>query len=119
MGTSPLNEAFRDRFRPVNVPYASEKELTAIIAGETGCDQAVAGRLAKVFDELKNRVASDDPVEEDVLSIRNLVRAAEEITDNPVKEVAIATSNISDGIDDEYTRKIVADVVATIYGERR
>jgi MoxR-like ATPase len=119
MGTSPLNEAFRDRFRPVNVPYASEKELTAIIAGETGCDQAIADRLAKVFDELKNRVASDDPVEEDVLSIRNLVRAAEEITDNPVKEVAIATSNISDGIDDEYTRKIVSDVVATIYGERR
>jgi hypothetical protein len=74
--------------------------------------------LARVFEELKNRVNSDDPIEEDVLSMRNLIRAAKESVDNPKDEVEIATSNISEGIDDEYTRNIVADVVATIYGER-
>jgi MoxR-like ATPase len=118
MGTSPLNEAFKDRFRPINVPYAKTDVVAGIVVAESGCKEEIAFRLARVFEELKNRVNSDDPIEEDVLSMRNLIRAAKESVDNPKDEVEIATSNISEGIDDEYTRNIVADVVATIYGER-
>lgn len=118
MGTTPMNEAFKDRFRPINVPYASTHVVTGIIIAESGCALEVAERLALVFHELKNRAASDDPIEEDVLSMRNLIRAAKEAVDNPTNELKIAISNLSEGIDDEYTRKIVADVVSTIYGER-
>ncbi|MGI6657792.1 MAG: AAA family ATPase [Dethiobacteraceae bacterium] len=118
VGTSPLNEAFQDRFRSINVPYAKTEAIADIIVAESGCNKKVALRLARVFEELRNRVNSDDPIEEDVLSMRNLIRAAKESVDNPKDEVEIATSNISEGIDDEYTRNIVADVVATIYGER-
>jgi nitric oxide reductase NorQ protein len=118
VGTSPLNEAFQDRFRSINVPYAKTEAIADIIVAESGCNKKVALRLARVFEELRNRVNSDDPIEEDVLSMRNLIRAAKESVDNPRDEVQIATSNISEGIDDEYTRNIVADVVATIYGER-
>lgn len=118
MGTTPMNEAFKDRFRPINVPYATTEVVAGIIVMESGCTAEVAVRLAKVFEELKSRANSDDPIEEDVLSMRNLIRAAKEIVDNPEEEIYIATSNLSEGIDDEYTRKIVADVVATIYGER-
>lgn len=114
-GTRQLNEAFRDRFRAINVPYLPENALADVIVNQTNISRDVAANMAKIFHTLAQRVDNGDILEE-ALSVRALVRAAREIRDGmPVKETIL--SNLCEGIDDPYTAQVVKEVVDSRLGD--
>lgn len=108
-GTRQLNEAFKDRFREIKVPYLPEDTLAQIISSQTGLRNEIAFSMAKIFHVLAGRVENGDVLEE-ALSIRSLLRAAREIQDGmPAKDAVL--SNLCEGIDDPYTAQVVREVV--------
>lgn len=108
-GTRQLNEAFKDRFREIKVPYLPEGMLARMISSQTGLKEEIARSMAKIFHTLADRVENGDVLEE-ALSIRALMRAGREIQDGmPAKDSVL--SNLCEGIDDPYTAQVVKEVV--------
>lgn len=109
-GTRQLNEAFKDRFREIKVPYLPEHLLAQIIAERTGIQEEIAGEMAGIFHLLAGRVDNGDLTEE-ALSIRSLLRAAREIVEAKIPPKDALVSNLCEGIDDPYTASVVKEVV--------
>jgi MoxR-like ATPase len=107
-GTRSLNEAFKDRFREIKVPYLPENLMAEIIA-KNGIDANIAATMAAIFHALTKRVDNED-ITDEALSIRSLIRAGREIEAgfNP-KEALL--SNLTEGIDDDLTARVVREVI--------
>lgn len=109
-GTKPLNEAFQDRFRSVQVPHLGSSKLAELIQHETDCKESTAKRLSDVFSSLAKGVENGD-LSERVLSVRSLFRVAREEMDGCGTLKHIALSVLTDGINDQYEIDKIKDVV--------
>jgi MoxR-like ATPase len=107
-GTRSLNEAFKDRFREIKVPYLPENVMAEIIA-QNGVEINIAATMASIFYALVKRVDNED-ITDEALSIRSLIRAGREIEAgfNPKDAVL---SNLTESIDDDLTAKVVKEVI--------
>jgi len=108
-GTKPLNEAFQDRFRSIQVPHLPEEKLTELIVNKTACFNSVAEKLAKLFSSLAGRVKNGD-ISERVLSIRGLFRIAREEMDGVGDLKKITISVMTEGIGDKYEVDQIKDI---------
>ncbi|MCL6639434.1 MAG: AAA family ATPase [Firmicutes bacterium] len=109
-GTKKLNEAFQDRFRSVHVPHLPQDQLAVLICEETGCKEAVSLKLAALFGELAQGVKNGD-ISENVLSVRSLFRVAREEMDGCGTLKVVATSVLTEGMDDDFKKKQVSDII--------
>lgn len=109
-GTKPLNEAFQDRFRSVQVPHLSADKLAELILKETDCKESTAEKLARLFGALAEGVLNGD-LSEKVLSVRALFRIAREEIDGCGTLKSIATSVLTEGLDDKFEAEQVTDIV--------
>jgi len=109
-GTKPLNEAFQDRFRSVQVPHLPEEKLAELIVSKTNCPSNTAEKLSKVFDSLAGRVKNGD-LSERVLSIRGLFRVAREEKDGVGNLRKIAVSVMTEGLGDKFEIDQVKDII--------
>jgi MoxR-like ATPase len=109
-GTKTLNEAFQDRFRSVQVPHLSNKQLADLIVSEIGCKDSTAGKLSDIFSKLAEGVKNGD-YDEKVLSIRALFRIAREEIDGCGSLKAIAVSVLTEGLNDKFESDQVRDLV--------
>lgn len=114
-GTHPLNEAFQDRFRSVQVPHLPQGVLAELIRSKTGCPEAVAAQLAGVFNALSERVKNGD-ISERALSVRSLLRAAREHMDGYGELKEVARSVLVEGIEDKFEAEQVADLIEAHLG---
>lgn len=114
-GTHPLNEAFQDRFRSVQVPHLPQNTLAELIRTKTGCPEGVAAQLANVFAALSERVKNGD-ISDRVLSVRSLLRAAREHMDGYGELREIARSALVEEIDDKFEADQVADLIEAHLG---
>lgn len=112
MGTRPLNQAFRDRFRGVQVPGVSKAVLEKILSRYA--DSAVCSTLAEIYQSLYEAVYSPvgATLTESCLSVRALIRAAEEITLGIGNPNEIIVSCLTEFIEDEGERTRVRDLVS-------
>ncbi len=112
MGTRPLNQAFRDRFRGVQVPGVSKAVLEKILSRYA--DSAVCSTLAEIYQSLYEAVYSPvgATLTESCLSVRALIRAAEEITLGIGNPNEIIVSCLTEFIEDEGERTRVHDLVS-------
>lgn len=112
MGTRPLNQAFRDRFRGVQVPGVSKAVLEKILSRYA--DSAVCSTLAEIYQSLYEAVYSPvgATLTESCLSVRALIRAAEEITLGIGSPNEIIISCLTEFIEDEGERTRVRDLVS-------
>ncbi|AEG14504.1 ATPase associated with various cellular activities AAA_5 [Desulfofundulus kuznetsovii DSM 6115] len=109
-GTKPLNEAFQDRFRSVQVPHLESERLADLIVQETGCKESVSRKLANLFSELAKGVANGD-YSERVLSVRSLFRIAREEMDGCGTLKTVAISVLTEGLGDKFEIDQVTDIV--------
>lgn len=107
-GTKRLNEAFLDRFRSIQIPYLSQKQMTDLLANYT--DIATAGKLADVFLGLAERVKNRD-LSDRVLSFRSLIRAAREYSLGLGRLREIVMSNLTEALDDQFEVSVIKDIV--------
>lgn len=112
MGTRPLNQAFRDRFRGVQIDGISEGALKKIL--NKYADPAVCNTLAEIYQSLYEAVYSPvgATLTENCLSVRALIRAAEEITLGIGSPSEIITSCLTEFIEDQSERTRVHDLVS-------
>ncbi|MCL6477060.1 MAG: AAA family ATPase [Peptococcaceae bacterium] len=109
-GTKSLNEAFQDRFRSIQVPHLSSSQLASLISQETGCKDANSRKLAELFEKLVQGVANGD-FSERVLSIRALFRVAREEMDGCGMLKAVATSVLTESLNDKFEVDQVSDII--------
>ncbi len=114
-GTKALNEAFKDRFRPVKVPHLKETLLAELISEKTKCNESVAEKLAILFKALAEGVENGD-LPEAVLSVRSLFRIAREEVDGCGTLKSIATSVLTEGLEDDFEAKQTSDVIEAHLG---
>lgn len=108
-GTKSLNEAFQDRFRSIAIPHLKEKTLKALLESK-GCGKNEAKNLASLFNVLADRTKNGD-ISERTLSIRSLFRVFREHQDTGESLKKIALSVLTDGVDDDFERSQVKDVI--------
>ncbi len=113
-GTKTLNEAFQDRFRSVQVPHLPGETLAGLIAQETGCDELSARKLADLFGELTKGVENGD-LSERVLSVRALFRIAREEMDGCGNIKKVASSVLTDSLNDKYEADKINDLVNAVF----
>lgn len=109
-GTKPLNEAFQDRFRSVQVPHLTTGLLSNLISTQTGCKKSTGDKLADVFQRLSGGVANGD-ISERVLSVRSLFRAAREEEYGYDNLKNITMSVLTEGLGDQFERDQIKDIV--------
>lgn len=109
-GTKVLNEAFQDRFRSVQVPHLSSKQLSDLIVSEVGCKESTAEKLSDIFGKLAEGVKNGD-YDERVLSVRSLFRIAREEIDGCGSLKAIAVSVLTEGLNDKFESDQVKDII--------
>lgn len=109
-GTKPLNEAFQDRFRSVQVPHLPTNALAALITDQTRCNASTGAKLAEVFKKLSDGVANGD-ISEKVLSVRSFLRIAREDQYGYSNLKGVAMSVLTEGLFDQFERDQVKDVV--------
>ncbi len=111
MGTRPLNNAFRDRFRGIQVQGISHETLLDLL--ETKVQKDIAKTLAAIYEDLYSSVYSPTgaTLTENCISLRSLLRAAEEVNMGvaPVKEIIV--SCLTESIESEAERTQVKDLV--------
>lgn len=112
MGTRPLNQAFRDRFRGVQVPGVTSEVLKQILSKYA--DSTACNTLAEIYQRLFDSVYSPTgaTLTESCISVRALIRAAEEISLGIGDPKDIVTSCLTEFIEDESERTRVFDLVS-------
>jgi MoxR-like ATPase len=112
-GTKPLNEAFQDRFRSIQVPHLSAELLGDLIVEQTGSTREVGEKLANLFEHLSERAKNGD-LSERILSVRALFRIAREAADEALPLKAIAKSVLTEGLNDSYEIDAVSDIIEVV-----
>lgn len=111
MGTRPLNKAFRDRFRGIQVPGITENTLLDLLA--QWVDNDTANKLSKVYKTLYDSVYSPvgATLTESCLSLRALLRAAEEYSIGIGTLKSIVVSCLTESIESDQEREQVKDLI--------
>jgi len=112
MGTRPLNQAFRDRFRGIQVSGINEDILKRILSRYA--DSATCESLAGIYKSLYEAVYSPvgATLTESCISVRALIRAAEEISLKIGEPGKVIISCLTEFIEDEAERTRVRDLVS-------
>jgi len=111
MGTRPLNNAFRDRFRGIQVQGISRNTLIDLLRQKV--DGKTATKLADIYESLYDSVYSPTgaTLTESCISLRCLLRAAEEISMGIASQKDIIVSCLTESIESESERTQVKDLV--------
>ena len=111
MGTRPLNNAFRDRFRGIQVQGISRNTLIDLLRQKV--DGKTAAKLAEIYESLYDSVYSPTgaTLTESCISLRSLLRAAEEISIGIASPKEIIVSCLTESIESESERTQVKDLV--------
>lgn len=115
-GTRQLNEAFRDRFREIEVPHLPEGLLAGVFVERTGIEERLAAEMARLFHQIAGRVENGD-ITEEALSVRSFLRAAREVVELGVPPKEALTSCLCEAVDDPHTRAVVRELVDSRFAE--
>ncbi len=115
VGTSDLNQALCSRFHDVKMNYPSPETIEKVLASNVPtADCGVLRNIAAIYNKLKRRVESGE-LDQDVISIRSLIRAAEESTVfGGTKEVVFDC--LQSGIYDSNALSVIGDIVEAHFG---
>ncbi|MFD2045236.1 AAA family ATPase [Ornithinibacillus salinisoli] len=113
VGTVPLNEALKNRFVVIEVPYIEGEQLKNLIQTNTKlADEATIDLFVKLSSDLINAV-SQGKLSEDAASIRALLDACDLAVLIPSKR-AIQRS-IIDKLDEEREREFIKNLTETLF----
>ncbi|MUK88398.1 AAA domain-containing protein [Ornithinibacillus sp. L9] len=113
VGTVPLNEALKNRFVVIEVPYIEGEQLKALIKSNTSLsDETTIDLFIKLSGDLIQAV-SQGKLSEDAASIRALLDACDLSVLIPAKR-AIQRS-IIDKLDEEREREFVKNLTETLF----
>lgn len=107
VGTAPLNQALEDRFRRVDVPYPPKEVVAELLP-------SYQTELSELYSRIVKRVESGE-LDEEVISIRTLIRCAEELTLLGSSLPLTIISNICSGMQDRNARQIIEDIVKSMF----
>jgi len=107
IGTAPLNQALEDRFRRVDVPYPPKEVVMKLLPYHDR-------ELSELYSRIVQSVESGE-LDDDVVSIRNLIRCSEEIEILGGDRKKIIVSAICSGLQDRSARQIIADIVESMF----
>lgn len=111
MGTRPLNNAFRDRFRGIQVQGVSRETLLELLQEKVSEDISI--KLADIYEALYDSVYSPTgaTLSENCISLRSLLRAAEEISMGIGSQKDIIISCLTESLENTSERTQVRDLV--------
>lgn len=113
VGTVPLNEALKNRFIVIDVPYLEGDQLKGLIQDATQLkDQSMIDLFVKLSSDLINAVAQGK-LAEDAASIRALLDACDLSTVIP-PERAIRRA-ITDKLEEEREKALVKNMAGTLF----
>lgn len=114
VGTTPLNEALKNRFVVVEVPYVQGDQLYHLLKRQSKCTDE---RLLRSYVELSAdfiRMVKTGQVSEEVASIRGLLDACDlTCYMPPLRSIKRA---IVDKLDDQREKDLVTNMAETIFG---
>lgn len=114
IGTVPLNEALKNRFISIDVPYLQGEHLTKLLQEQSAQKDAKLIRLLVQLSEDLIFQTTAGQLSEDAASIRALLDAADLSVYLPV-ERAIQRA-ITDKLEDQREKAIVHNIVETLVG---
>lgn len=111
VGTSPMNEALKNRFVSFPVPYLSGKALTDVIEAEyPNVEKTLIDTMLNIVNDLKKQV-KNGLLSDEAASIRSLLDAIGLAEHIPVKRAVQYA--IAEKLDDQIERKLVTELVDT------
>ncbi|QUW22376.1 MoxR family ATPase [Sporosarcina sp. Marseille-Q4063] len=111
VGTSPMNEALKNRFVSFTVPYLSGEALKDLIEAEyPNASQSLVDTILNIGNDLRKQVMNG-LLSDEAASIRSLLDAISLSEHIPVKR-AIRYA-IAEKLDDQVERKLVMELVDT------
>lgn len=111
VGTSPMNEALKNRFISFSIPYLSGEELRKVIVNEfPTITSSQLDTMMAIGNDLKKQVMNG-LLSDEAASIRSLLDAIDLAAHIPVKR-AIQYA-IAEKLDDSIERKLVMELVDT------
>lgn len=111
MGTRPLNDGFRDRFRGIQIKGINKDSLICLLSEKVKLD--TANKLATIYQDLFDSVYSPKgaTMSEKCISIRAIMRAANEISMGIDSEREIIKSCLTEGLENDSERIQVTDLI--------
>ena len=111
MGTRPLNKAFRDRFRGIQVASITQETLQKLLEEKT--DKKTAKKLSNIYQTIYDAVYSPSgaTLSESCISLRALLRAAEEYSMKTGSLQEITVSCLTESIESENERTQLKDLI--------
>lgn len=111
MGTRPLNKAFRDRFRGIQVQSISDITLKSLL--EKYVSDEPLQILSRIYQELYKAVYSPigATLSESCISLRSLLRAAQEYSMGLGSLKSVVTSCLTESLESESERNQVRDII--------
>ncbi|STO12197.1 AAA ATPase containing von Willebrand factor type A (vWA) domain [[Flavobacterium] thermophilum] len=115
IGTVPLNEALKNRFVVIDVPYVQGETLKSVIMAQTTLtDDALINRFVALSADLLAQVRNGQ-VAEEVASVRALLDACDLAVHIP--PLRAIERSIIDKLDDERERAAVRNIAETWFDE--
>ncbi|MGD8192034.1 AAA family ATPase [Brevibacillus ginsengisoli] len=114
VGTTPLNEALKNRFVVVEVPYVQGDQLKRLLENQS---QLKDEKLLQSFVQLSAdfiRMVKTGQVSEEVASIRGLLDACDLSCYMP--PLRAVTRAIVDKLDDQREKDVVKNIAETVFG---
>src|SRR5699024_9801138 len=113
IGTVPLNEALKNRFIIIDVPYIQGEQLKQLILTNTKIsDERAADLFVKLSHDLI-QAASQGKISEDAASIRALLDACDLTAFIPPKRAILRS--IIDKLDEEREKQFVHNIADTLF----
>ncbi|WEG15019.1 MoxR family ATPase [Pullulanibacillus sp. KACC 23026] len=113
VGTTPLNEALKNRFVVIDVPYLQGKALKKLVLTQSlQKDEEIVQFFVQLSDDLLSKVR-DGQLSEDAASIRSLLDACDLSTIMP--PLRAIKRAIVDKLEDERERTAVIDIAETYF----
>lgn len=113
IGTVPLNEALKNRFVVIDVPYISGEQLRSLIFSSTSLtDEDTVNKFVQLSEDLVNAV-SQGKLSEDAASIRALLDACDLSTVIPVKRAILRA--IASKLEEEREKQLVINLANTLF----
>ncbi|MEN1968793.1 MoxR family ATPase [Lentibacillus sp. N15] len=113
VGTVPLNEALKNRFIMIDIPYLQGEQLKQLIQTNTRlADEATINLFVKLSADLINAV-SQGKIAEDAASIRALLDACDLSTVIPPKRAIVRA--MMDKLEEDREREFVNNIADTLF----
>ncbi|MFD1928292.1 AAA family ATPase [Sporosarcina siberiensis] len=111
VGTSPMNEALKNRFVSFTIPYLSGIELKKVVINEyPNTSEELIETILNIGDDLRKQVVNG-LLSDDAASVRSLLDAIGLAEHMPVRRAIQYT--ISEKLDDKIERRLVMELVDT------